>query len=312
MEMARSPSSDGMRCVFKSENAPAGQRLASQYTPTRAVEFFSGFAVVFPDHPLILRPMQMFTSGAVEKFLRNCAAAAQAREDLWIELIRVLEIRRIAEIGVYRGDFAKTLLEQCEGLTAYHMIDPWRHLPNWNKPSNHENALLEQYFQETKSKTDFAGSKRIILRGTTTEVIEQIPNGDLDFAYVDGDHTLRGIAIDLTRVYPKLRDGGFLGGDDFTSSIWEHKTSFEPTLVFPFAVYFAEAVGATIYALPFSQFCLHKSSQGHFSFVDLTGHYADTGLRNQVAPERLLKLALAERFPRIMGGARKTKDRFVK
>jgi hypothetical protein len=83
---------------------------------------------------------------------------------------------------------------------------------------------------------------------------DQIADGGLDFAYIDADHTLKGIAIDLIRVYPKVRSGGFLGGDDFTRSVWEHNTRFEPTLVFPFAVYFAEAVGATIYALPYSQF----------------------------------------------------------
>src|SRR5206468_4924808 len=99
---------------------------------------------------------------------------------------------------------------------------------------------------EAKLKTDFAGSRRVILRGKTTDVIDQIPDAELDLAYIDGDHTLRGIAIDLIRVYQKVSPNGFIGGDDFTPSMWEHKTSFEPTLVFPFAVYFAEAVGATI------------------------------------------------------------------
>lgn len=252
--------------------------------------------------------MQVLAADAVEKYLRTCISKSQSREELWIDLLRSLEVRRMAEIGVYRGDFASSILHNCEGLSAYYMVDPWRHLQDWNKPSNHDDAKLDQFFHETKSKTDFAAGKRIILRGTTTEVIEQIPNGDLDFAYIDGDHTLRGIAIDLIRVYPKVRDGGFVGGDDFTSSIWEHKSTFEPTLVFPFAVYFAEAVGATIYALPFSQFCLQKSCEGHFSFVDLTGNYYDTGLRNQVAPEKLLKITMAERFPRMMGVARKTRD----
>ena len=130
-------------------------------------------------------------------------------------------------------------------------------------------------------------------------------NGKLDFAYIDADHTLKGIAIDLIRVYPKVRAGGFLGGDDFTRSVWEHNTRFEPTLVFPFAVYFAEAVDATIYALPYSQFCLQKTSASQFAFVDLTGLYDDVGLQNQFAPEKLLKLAAGERFPRLLRVARK-------
>jgi hypothetical protein len=228
--------------------------------------------------------------------------------ELWIEFIQSTGVRRMAEIGVYRGDFATDVLRRCEGLTAYYMIDPWRHLNDWNKPANHDDAVLGEFFREAKAKTDFAGAKRMILRGKTTEMIEQIADGELDFAYIDADHTLKGIAIDLIRVWPKVRTGGFLGGDDFTRSVWEHDTRFEPTLVFPFAVYFAEAVGATIYALPYSQFCLQKGNAAQFAFVDLTGKYDDVGLRNQFTPEKLLKITIGQRFPRLMRVVRKTRD----
>jgi hypothetical protein len=54
---------------------------------------------------------------------------------------------------------------------------------------------------------------------------------------------------------------------------------YEPTLVFPFAVHFAAAVGARIYALPHRQFLLEKRRGGRHEFVDLTGLYDDVGLR---------------------------------
>lgn len=83
------------------------------------------------------------------------------------------------------------------------MVDPWRHLNDWKKPSNKADSELESFFQEARTKTDFATAKRVILRGKTTEVIDQITDGELDFAYIYADHTLKGIAIDLIRVYPK-------------------------------------------------------------------------------------------------------------
>jgi len=243
-----------------------------------------------------------------EQLLISCISKAHSRVELWVQFIQSVGVLRMAEIGVYRGDFAADVLRQCDNLTAYYMVDPWRHLRDWNKPANHDDATLEKFFQETKAKTEFADPKRVILRGRTTEVIEEIEDSELDLAYIDADHTLRGIAIDLIRVYPKVRTNGFLCGDDFTSSVWEHKTAFEPTLVFPFAVYFAEAVGATIYALPYSQFLLHKGDRAQFAFVDLTGKYQDTGLRNQFSPEKVLKITMWERFPRLMRGVRKTRD----
>jgi predicted O-methyltransferase YrrM len=95
-----------------------------------------------------------------------------------------------------------------------------------------DNETFQNVYNETLEKTDFAEEKRIILRGKTTEVINQIPNESLDFAYIDGDHTLKGIAIDLINVYPKIKDGGWIGGDDFCKSIWQHPTILSPLLFF--------------------------------------------------------------------------------
>ena len=254
---------------------------------------------------MVAKPGQ---SDLLEPLLKTCISKSHSREELWVEFIQSVGVQRMAEIGVYRGDFAAEMLRRCSTLTTYYMVDPWRHLSNWNKPANHEDAVLGQFFEEAKAKTEFAAAKRVILRGTTIEVIDQIPDTALDLAYIDADHTLKGIAIDLIRVYPKLRPGGFLGGDDFTRSVWEHNTAFEPTLVFPFAVYFAEAVGATIYALPHAQFCLQKANGAQFAFVDLTGHYDDLSLRNQFTSEKLLKIKMWERFPRLMQLVRKTRD----
>jgi len=241
----------------------------------------------------------VISQSSTEQLLLECTSSTRSRIDLWVDFIHRAQVRKMVEIGVYRGDFAAAVLERCSGISKYYMIDPWRHLDNWNKPANQDDTVFERYFQETKTKTDFASSRRVMLRGKTTEIVDEITPGELDFAYIDGDHTLRGITIDLTRIYAKVKVDGFIGGDDFTTSVWEHKTSFEPTLVFPFAVYFAEAVGATIYSLPHSQFCLQKTETKQFSFVDLTKQYTNTGLQNQFAPMHVLKLAMTERFPHL-------------
>jgi hypothetical protein len=200
----------------------------------------------------------------------------------------------MAEVGVYRGDFASQLLEQCDSIEKYYMLDPWRHLEDWKKPANKNNDTFEQFFLETKKKTNFAADKTIILRGKTTEVVEKIPDGSLDFAYIDGDHTLKGITIDLIRLFDKIRVGGWIGGDDFSRSIWQHTPNYEPTLIFPFAVYFTEAVGAKIYALPYSQFLIEKNQLESFSFVDLTGKYNCLELKSQFNPLEILKIKMMD------------------
>lgn len=227
---------------------------------------------------------------------------APDRHDFWAKLLKELGSTTAAEIGVWKGDFAAHILKECAALQRYYMIDPWRRLDDWNKPANVDDALFEDIYAEAMSKTQFAEERITVLRGTTSEVIDAIPDDTLDFAYIDGDHTLKGIAIDLIRAYAKVKPGGVVGGDDFSANIWHHPAQFEPTLVFPFAVYFAEAVGAPIYAAPNSQFLIHKRTEEGFSFEDFAGVYDDLGLRNQLVkrpgPGQRVRKAIPARLRR--------------
>jgi hypothetical protein len=217
-----------------------------------------------------------------ERAVRTLADGTQSRVELWTRFVTAAGVREMAEIGVWKGDFAARVLEACDGIETYYMIDPWRPLADWNKPANRNKRAFKRIFEEAMEKTGPWADKRVVLRGRTKRVIDRIPDGTLDFAYIDGDHTLRGITIDLVRTYAKVRDGGWIGGDDFSPSIWQHEEDYEPTLVFPFAVHFAAAVGARIYALPHRQFLLEKRRGGRHEFVDLTGVYDDVGLRGQL------------------------------
>jgi methyltransferase family protein len=217
-----------------------------------------------------------------EGTLRAWSEETANRAELWTRFVDAAQAATVAEIGVYRGQFAAKLLDGCPGIGRYYMIDPWRHLDDWNKPANKSDDVFEGFYRESMERTSEHEAKRVVLRGTTTEVLDQIPDGSLDFAYVDGDHTLRGITIDLISVFPKIKDGGWIGGDDFSPSIWQHSAEFEPTLVFPLAVHFAEAVGARIYGLPFKQFLIEKAPAGRHEFIDLTGNYADLELGRQL------------------------------
>ena len=220
--------------------------------------------------------------------VRDIAATRSSRVDLWVTFLRRIQARRVAELGVYRGEFATQLLAGCPSIERYYMIDPWRHLDDWNKPANRDDETFERIFAEAMRRTQPHEQRRVVLRGRTAEVIDRIPDASLDFAYIDGDHTLRGITVDLIRAHDKLRPGGWIAGDDFSPSIWQHGTRYEPTLVFPFAVHFAEAVGARIYGLPQRQFLIeaHEAqSQDGFAFIDLTAKYHALDLLGQLSSD---------------------------
>jgi hypothetical protein len=228
-----------------------------------------------------------------ERAIEKAASSARDRVELWSSVIDNLKAATCAEVGIESGLFAQQMLERCSTIEKYYMIDPWRHLDDWNKPANRMEDEFARVKEDALARTEFAAGKRVVLQGKTTEVSDKLPNQGLDFAYIDGDHTLKGITIDLIRVWPKIRDGGILAGDDFCKSIWQHDLRFEPTLVFPLAVHFAEAINSKIYGLSFNQFAIvvDRSADSTFEFRDLTSTYDSTTLRDALkrSPEGLVK-----------------------
>ena len=211
--------------------------------------------------------------------------ALRDRAAMWSCFLNEANCRKVAEIGVWEGAFARQMLADCNGIETYYLIDPWRNLDHWNKPWNVSDGEFEQTFAKAQANVAQFGSRARIFRGTTSEVAGSIPDGSLDFVYIDGDHTLRGITIDLLRIYPKLKTGGFIGGDDFCRSIWQHSQEFEPTLVCPFAVYFAEAVDAEIAILPHNQFVMGRPADGGFRVIETSGRRGSYDLLRHLHPK---------------------------
>ena len=60
------------------------------------------------------------------------------------------------------------------------------------------------------------GNKVTIIKGYSTDVISSIPD-NLDFLYIDGNHSYESVKKDLELYYPKVQPGGIIGGHDFTT-----------------------------------------------------------------------------------------------
>jgi hypothetical protein len=214
--------------------------------------------------------------------LQEAAVIAKSRHELWTIIANKLQARVFAEVGVFRGEFAEKMLADCPHIGLYYLIDPWRHLKDWNKPCNCTNDQFADIKMEAIQRTSFAAGRCCVLEGTTIEMADLIPDDSVDIVYIDGDHTLRGITVDLIRMLRKVSSGGIMGGDDFCANVWQHDLRFEPTLVYPFAVHFAEAIGADIAGLPFGQFAILKKKEPWRAptFFDFTGEYSSTAIRD--------------------------------
>jgi hypothetical protein len=50
---------------------------------------------------------------------------------------------------------------------------------------------------------------------TSEEAAPKIPDGSLDFAYIDANHAYEYVKRDIELWWPKIRDGGMLAGHDY-------------------------------------------------------------------------------------------------
>jgi hypothetical protein len=118
-----------------------------------------------------------------------------------------------AEIGVHKGDNASEFLAELPIKQAW-LIDPWsdKHPAGYN---DNTQADWDELARSVAAR--YASFSNVeILRMVSEKGADLVPN-ELDLVYIDGDHSLEGITLDLRCWFPKVRAGGILCGDDYTN-----------------------------------------------------------------------------------------------
>ena len=134
-------------------------------------------------------------------------------------LINVLQSRPHAtgvEVGVWRGDMARKLLEHFPDLQHLYAVDPWRTFDDYDEKKN-DTALLDAAFatcvEYSLIYTD--AGRMTILRETSVEAARHLPDAAFDFVYIDANHSYEHAAQDVRLWLPKVKPGGILAGHDY-------------------------------------------------------------------------------------------------
>jgi len=56
---------------------------------------------------------------ATEQIIKECVAQSRSRVDLWIHFLQLTKVKRMVEVGVYKGDVASKLLQECDSIEKY-------------------------------------------------------------------------------------------------------------------------------------------------------------------------------------------------
>jgi len=147
------------------------------------------------------------------------------RDDLIKDLNNLIPSGKGVEIGVFKGEFSKNILNNWEG-TLY-MVDVWRPLGDeYEDASNHKDHV--DAYQETMENIKGFEDKGIMVRATSEVAADMFQDETLDFIFIDANHAYDFVVEDINLWYPKLKKGGMFSGHDYINMDWYNDPNFAP------------------------------------------------------------------------------------
>jgi hypothetical protein len=164
-----------------------------------------------------------------------------------------------AEIGVWKGRFSQMILEYAQPKRLY-LIDPWSFQPEFAErkyggKSAEAQDDMEEIYRNIR-ETLGARSEVEIIRDYSTEAAEEIPDGSLDWVYIDGNHHYDYVKEDLETYHTKVKKNGYIIGDDYQ---WGEEHDYPVKRAVD---EFIDAGKAEIQSIDHDQFLLKKQQEG--------------------------------------------------
>lgn len=134
-----------------------------------------------------------------------------------LELLRRMPKNSIvAEVGVFKGDFSKSILDITQPRQLY-LVDAWA-------SDRYNESLITVIKDKLKSEID----KKIvhIRRGFSTEVVAQFEDTYFDWIYIDTDHSYVTTLEELNLYSKKVKPGGIIAGHDYIIGNWNKGSKY--------------------------------------------------------------------------------------
>lgn len=132
--------------------------------------------------------------------------------DQLAELFYELGFNLGAEIGVEQGEYSSTLLEANPNSTLY-SVDAWE--PHRGYRDHTSKQKLDKFFEITQERLSKYGERSKIIKGYSMDAVKLFEDNELDFVYIDADHSFITAANDIFEWSKKVRKGGIIAGHDY-------------------------------------------------------------------------------------------------
>lgn len=118
----------------------------------------------------------------------------------------------VVEIGVYKGYNSINILKELN-VKSFTAIDPYISDGEYQEEINQWLAKAKEYAFEKIMKYKF--NTKIIFIYKPSEQAHHLIKEQLDFIYIDGDHSEKECYKDISNYWDKIKEGGILAGHDF-------------------------------------------------------------------------------------------------
>ena len=118
-----------------------------------------------------------------------------------------------AEIGVFRGEHAKQLLENLD-IKKIYLIDPYKRYPQYKASAEILDGLGKARKGVKKELEEYMSKIAWLIERSETAV-KKFDDGSLDFVYIDGNHAYKFVKQDIELWSKKVKKGGLVGGHDY-------------------------------------------------------------------------------------------------
>jgi hypothetical protein len=135
-----------------------------------------------------------------------------------IRRVRGIDYPSVAEIGVYEGDMSRRLLYRLN--LHLLMVDPWGTIESSDddKYRAQSDEDWEAVMNKALSGVSWAADRVRVFHGSSKDAAETFDE-KFDLVFIDGDHGYDAVSSDIEYWWPKIAEGGWLGGHDYRTDM---------------------------------------------------------------------------------------------
>lgn len=116
------------------------------------------------------------------------------------------------EIGVNHGTNSCMLLDACMNINMIYGVDPYLEYMDWS--SLVPQSIMDMVYKSFLDNQECMGNRFELIKMKSEEAADLFEDESVDFIFIDGDHSVKGVMTDLIKYVPKVKKGGIIAGHD--------------------------------------------------------------------------------------------------